>query len=157
MEISDVRSTHSTCSSLSDLSPTVQDQLARLRRCPWLPITDSDSKTCFLMKFCADPEKEECYILVTDTVKLSKAATFPTVSPHRLPPHRKARAQIQTAYAPAPPFAHQLCRLSDMQVVVEHGGKCADIALTITTPSLNWQWRAFALHWSHAAQILSKH
>ncbi|KAF8740294.1 hypothetical protein RHS02_04485, partial [Rhizoctonia solani] len=161
MEISDVRSTCPTCSSLSDLSPTVQDQLARLRRCPWLPITDSDSKTCFLMKFCADPEKEECYILVTDTVKVWAEAVQGRHISHRIPPtdylrtekqeRRFRRHMLQLLHS-----AHQLCRLSDMQIVVEHGGKCADIALTVTTPSLNWQWRAFALHWSHAAQILSK-
>ncbi|GAB1523280.1 hypothetical protein RhiTH_006411 [Rhizoctonia solani] len=113
------------------------------------------------MKFCADPEKEECYILVTDTVKVWAEAVQGRHISHRIPPtdylrtekqeRRFRRHMLQLLHS-----AHQLCRLSDMQVVVEHGGKCADIALTITTPSLNWQWRAFALHWSHAAQILSK-
>ncbi|CCO29267.1 hypothetical protein BN14_03275 [Rhizoctonia solani AG-1 IB] len=80
---------------------------------------------------------------------------------HRIPPtdyvrtekqeRRFRREMLQLLHA-----AHQLCRLPDMQILVEEGGKCADLALTVTTPSLNWQWRAFALHWSRAAQILSK-
>ncbi|CUA71666.1 hypothetical protein RSOLAG22IIIB_04712 [Rhizoctonia solani] len=42
-----------------------------------------------------------------------------------------------------------------MEIVAEHGGKHADLSLRITTPSLDWEWRTFALRPSHASQVLS--
>ncbi|CAE6522152.1 unnamed protein product [Rhizoctonia solani] len=138
------------------------DQLTRLKRCPWLPGVHPESKLGFLMKFYADPEKEECYILVTDTVKVWAEAVQGRHISHRSPlaPHPRTEKQerrfireiLQLIHA-----AHQLCRIGDMEIVAEEGGKCADLLLTITTPTLHWEWRTFALHPSHASQVLSKH
>ncbi|KAH7334853.1 hypothetical protein B0J17DRAFT_720397 [Rhizoctonia solani] len=138
------------------------DQLTRLRRSPWLPGVHPESKLGFLMKFYADPEKEECYILVTDTVKVWAEAVQGRHISHRSPPppyprtekqeRRFIREILQLIHA-----AHQLCRIADMEIVAEVEGKCADLLLTITTPTLNWEWRTFALHPSHASQVLSTH
>ncbi|KAG8704124.1 hypothetical protein FRC11_010190 [Ceratobasidium sp. 423] len=138
------------------------DQLTRLRRCPWLPGVHPESKMGFLMKFYADTEKEECYILVTDTEKVWAEAVQGRHISHRSPPppfprtekqERRFRREIlQLVHA-----AHQLCRIGEMEIVAEEGGKCADLSLTITTPDLNWEWRTFALRPSHASQVLSKH
>ncbi|KEP55661.1 hypothetical protein V565_002750 [Rhizoctonia solani 123E] len=131
-----------------------------MRRYPWLPGVHSDSKAGFLMvslcvvfraqadttqKFYADPEKEECYFLVTDTVKVwaegeciassMYSAHSPTVVQgrhisHRSPPpiyprtekqeRRFVREMLQLIHA-----AHQLCRIADMEIVAEQGGKYA--------------------------------
>ncbi|KAL5638423.1 hypothetical protein ACGC1H_005192 [Rhizoctonia solani] len=136
------------------------DQLVRMRRYPWLPGVHSDSKAGFLMKFYADPEREECYFLVTDTVKVWAEVVQGRHISHRSPPpayprtekqeRRYVREMLQLIHA-----AHQLCRIADMEIVAEQGGKCADLSLTITTPTLNWEWRTFALRPSHASQVLS--
>ncbi|CAE6436330.1 unnamed protein product [Rhizoctonia solani] len=136
----------------------------------------SEPKLTPIQKFCADPEKEECYILVTDTVKVwaeGKCATVHVLLltrntavqgrhiSHRSPPplyprtekqqRRFVREMLQLIHA-----AHQLCRIADMEIVAEQGGSCADLSLTITTPTLNWEWRTFALRPSHAACVLSE-
>ncbi|CAE6521932.1 unnamed protein product [Rhizoctonia solani] len=128
------------------------DQITRMRRYPWLPGVHPDSKSGFLMKFYADAEKEECYFLVTDTVKVwaeGKSSTSDKSSTDKQE-RRFVRDMLQLIHA-----AHQLCRIADMEIVAEHGGKHADLSLRITTPSLDWEWRTFALRPSHASQVLS--
>ncbi|CAE7135035.1 unnamed protein product [Rhizoctonia solani] len=119
------------------------EQITRLRRYPWLPHVHS--KRAFLMKFYADPEKEECYILVTDTVKSSKAATYPT-GPHPLPtPAPKNKSPTNSVESPI--WKSSFRRGQHVQF---------DLLLTVTTPTLNWEWRTFALRPSHSAEVMSR-
>ncbi|KAG8747110.1 hypothetical protein FRC12_014145 [Ceratobasidium sp. 428] len=147
-------------------------QLEQLLRVPWLSVADNEGKKAYLLKFFASPEDVSCYVLITDTRHVwaevlqgrhisRRADQLDPPAPNSLTFNRteKQERRFRRQLLDQLNSVHSLNKLDELEVEVQaDGGHLhADLCMKIITPNLTWQWNGFALHPSHAADVLSKH
>ncbi|KAG8700830.1 hypothetical protein FRC09_005731 [Ceratobasidium sp. 395] len=147
-------------------------QLKQLLPVPWLSLADNEGKKTYLLKFFASPEDVSCYVLITDTRHVwaevlqgrhisRRADQLDPPAPNSLTFNRteKQERRFRRQLLDQINSAHSLNKLDELEVEVQaDGGHLhADLCMKIITPNLTWQWNGFALHPSHAADVIYEH